>query len=1700
MKRQVLLFFIVFASSLPLVSRAQVAGMTGTSVGDSDIYNRARQENNRIQDPALRIVPVERIIMANEFRRRLLSAPAAVSGPVRPGAVKSAGMANVVAGLQWTERGPTNVGGRTRGLIFDQNDKPNGYKKVFAGGVGGGLWYTLDIAASPVSWNKINDFFDNIAISFIAQDPSAPQVLYASTGESFGVYTQGLGIWKSTDDGKSWNNLTSTRRFPYISSMVIDLHGNLYISGDFIGIQKSANGGQTWTQVVGNGTKTHGADIERSANGDLYASTGDSSTGEVFYSAAAANGSNLGDTGTWVNITPDPLGALTTTGNDWWRIKLACAPNDPNTVYGLFVGKGKNNVSSVQRYDLAKQTWSVKTVPSETFSNGQGWYALSIAVDPNNSNTVVAGSLDTENSTDGGATWNQLSSWSADEDPSSFPYVHADHHTYVFAPGSSSRIILGTDGGVSYSANINTPAPGLPAFLTQDNGYNVTQFYAVALHPTNLNYALAGAQDNGTQQFTQPGLNATGAASDGDGAAVFIDQLNPDIQITSYIYNNRFLSTDNGKNFKQVFFNDHGGFINPSDYSSKTQTLYSGDSPGSYFRWSNVAAGKTSDGVSVPVPDFQNAEITAVTVAARTSNRVYFGLNNGNIVMVDSANNSTSLKTKILIPSTSSNAVHTSVSCIAIDPVTENHLLVTYSNYGVTSVFESRDALSPVPTWTPVEGNLPDMPVRWAMFYPGDSTKALISTELGVWSTATLNGLSTSWTPSNNGLANTRVDMLKYRTADHTLAAATYGRGLFTCFLPQLGRSGQILTFNQPAVIRYGDADLVPGATSTNAGTPVTYTSSNLATGTITVTGKFHILAAGTTTITASQAGNATFSAALSVTQIFTVRPDSLTVTAVSRTKMYNDSIPRFTVTYTGFRNKDSVASLSVLPVITTPATITSPVGVYPINVSGARAANYVFAYRAGTLTILQASQTLTFNPHAALLYGDADLFPGAKSTNPANPLAYTSSNLLTATITPAGKMHIVGAGTTTITASQLATGSYKAAVVLKQVFTVLPDTLNVTVLNTSKSFNDSVPHFNIRYAGFKNGDSTGKLLIQPVITTSATKASPVGIYRILVSGGSAANYVFLYHPGVLVITPAIPVLSFSPPLPATYGDADLLPGAKSTVLLNPITYSSSNQQTATITAAGKIHITGAGTSLITASQPGSGNYKPAVPVTTLFTVLQDSLIVTTADKIKVFNDSIPKFQVSYSGFKNGDTTSVLLAPAVAGTPARITSGVGVYPIILSGARAANYAFSYRTARLTITQASQTLTFSLHRAISYGDADLLPGAQSNNPSNPVLYTSSTPKTVTITPSGKLHIVGSGTTIVTASQPGTLNYKAALPVAHLFTVLPDTLNVSVLSTSKSFNDSVPRFIIRYTGFRNGDSTGQLLTPVVAITSATKTSPVGIYRIMLSGGSAANYIFLYHPGTLVIKRAMQTLTFKIRGPMTYGDADVSPGAVSTNSAIAISYTSSDLTVGTITPGGKFHITGTGTTTITALQNGDINYTAASSVTQLLTVNKAIKKSVGVTEIPDLTVNTTYHKADKTVGLALSGADVYLISLNGKKFSTAENQLDLQLNKGTNLLAISTVNPLQGTLLKRIFVTDAEQVYPNPFTAVIHVNLANLTAQKAVISIFNLNGNLVCSTSFAYATGIIDLNLPDLSAGIYLLKLQSGKEESVFKIIKK
>ncbi|MET0392160.1 MAG: MBG domain-containing protein [Chitinophagaceae bacterium] len=332
--------------------------------------------------------------------------------------------------------------------------------------------------------------------------------------------------------------------------------------------------------------------------------------------------------------------------------------------------------------------------------------------------------------------------------------------------------------------------------------------------------------------------------------------------------------------------------------------------------------------------------------------------------------------------------------------------------------------------------------------------------------------------------------------------------------------------------------------------------------------------------------------------------------------------------------------------------------------------------------------QPFVFNVLPVKVYGAPDFNGGATSLNTTQPISYASNNPAVATIA-GGNIHITGAGTATITASQASDGFYPAASVARTL-TVDKAPLTITANNQTKVEGEALPVFTVSYSGFVNSETPAVLLTPAVATTAATAASPAGTYSITVSGATAANYTITHVNGVLTVNPRLtPVITFNALPVKTYGNGDFAAGATSTNTAVPVTYASSNPGVATVTGS-TIHISGAGTTTITASQAGNVAYFPAANVSQVLTVNKAPLTIRVRDTSKVEGSINPQFTITYTGFVLGETAASLTAQPVAATAATTNSMAGYYTVTPEGAVASNYNITYIAGRLTINPPGST--------------------------------------------------------------------------------------------------------------------------------------------------------------------------------------------------------------------------------------------------------------------------------------------------------------------------------------------------------------------------------------------------------------------------
>ncbi|MER3498131.1 MAG: hypothetical protein C4308_05570 [Chitinophagaceae bacterium] len=758
---------------------------------EDGIIKIQEQEFNATKDPALGIVPKYRLYntIANAWQQFQLTG----------------GSTNRIEALSWTERGsysdavgpsngngrpgtPTPVtSGRMRAIWVDLTNS----QMVWAAGIDGGLWKTNNITASPATWTLVNDFFANMAIGSICQNPSNTDIMYFGTGEkSFNVDgVQGGGVWKSTDHGVTWNLLANTTGFWNVSKLLCDNSGNVYVGtiGSGNGLQRSTDGGTSWTNIIpytaGGGTRI--SDMVFSSTGRLHVTKGyynsPSNQSGYFYTD---NPSTV-TSSTWSSpVTPiSPL---------QYNVALAASGT---TIYALPSSSGFQTPTLWKSTDNGVN-WSatsavLSTSGNNAVSSGQAWYCIALGVDPANANNVIVGGLNCWKSTDGGNNFSQISIWVGSGATNN--YIHADQH---IATWNGNQVLIGSDGGIFYSADAGT------TWFDRNVNLRLKQFYSCAIHPTAFsNYFLAGAQDNGVHQFNGAGLTTSVEVTGGDGAFTAIDQDQTAFQFGSYVYNHYRRSTNSGSSWGSIDFykgtavgpSEFGSFINPFDYDDVGNIIYGGADGGEFFRWTSPQATATgtyyssgppgtnwnvANAAVVTITGLNARPVTAVTVSPYTANRVFLGTDQGRVIRVDGANTIASGSAGTNITGSSFPATST-ISSINFG-TTENNIIVSFSNYGINNVWVSTDGGT---NWTAIDGNLPNLPVRWAIFNPGNNTQAILATEAGIYETTLINGGSTSWT-HNSTFPYVRTDMLQYRSSDRTLIAATHGRGLWSTIIP----------------------------------------------------------------------------------------------------------------------------------------------------------------------------------------------------------------------------------------------------------------------------------------------------------------------------------------------------------------------------------------------------------------------------------------------------------------------------------------------------------------------------------------------------------------------------------------------------------------------------------------------------------------------------------------------------------------------------------------------------------------------------------------------------------------------------------------------------------------------------------------------------------------------------------------------------
>lgn len=358
-----------------------------------------------------------------------------------------------------------------------------------------------------------------------------------------------------------------------------------------------------------------------------------------------------------------------------------------------------------------------------------------------------------------------------------------------------------------------------------------------------------------------------------------------------------------------------------------------------------------------------------------------------------------------------------------------------------------------------------------------------------------------------------------------------------------------------------------------------------------------------------------------------------------------------------------------------------------------AAGSNYDIIFSEGDFEITKAEQEVVFSSLESTQFGDSEFALSGTGGASGNVVTYTSSNEAVATISGT-TVTIVGAGTTTITASQIESANFNAATNVTQDLLVNKASQAITFnAIESKTFGGST--FGLTAASnsglgvtYISSDETVATILGSTVTIVGA-----GTTTVIASQLGSANYQLATDVmQELVVDKANQTMIFNELSTTSYGEEAFGLTATSNSGLG-VTYNSSDETIATVSG-NTVTIIGAGTTSIIASQSGDDDYANAMEVSQELTVNKAMLTVTADDQTREYKLENPTLSISYSGFVNGDVMAELDMLPTVSTPATIASNVGDYEIAIVDGMDADYELQYVFGTLTVEKAMAAIELS----------------------------------------------------------------------------------------------------------------------------------------------------------------------------------------------------------------------------------------------------------------------------------------------------------------------------------------------------------------------------------------------------------------------
>jgi hypothetical protein len=850
-------------------------------------------------------------------------------------------------------------------------------------------------------------------------------------------------------------------------------------------------------------------------------------------------------------------------------------------------------------------------------------------------------------------------------------------------------------------------------------------------------------------------------------------------------------------------------------------------------------------------------------------------------------------------------------------------------------------------------------------------------------------------------------DCTFWYTSEYYATAASATNGHWTTRIgsfkfPSCGKLSQTITFPNPGPVTYSSGGTFALGATASSGLTVTYTSTT--TGVCTVSGStVTIVTAGSCSINADQAGDATYNAAPTVTDAITISKASQTISFPNPGPVTYSSGGTFglgatatsglAVSYTSSTTGVCTVSSSTVTIVTA--------GTCTIKADQAGNTNYSAAPQVSDdITISKAAQAINFTSTAP-----AGATVGGSSYN-VTATGGASGNAVTFTIDPSASSvcSIVGStvsftavGTCVIDANQAGNTNYSAAPQQQQSFAVGKGSQTISFPNPGPVTYSSGGTFGLGATATSGLAVSYTSTTTGVCTVSSSTVTIVTAGTCTIKADQAGNSNYNAAPQVsddITISKASQTISFPNPGPVTYSSGGTFGlGATATSGLG-VTYTSTTTGVCTVSSS-TVTIVTAGTCTIKADQAGNTNYNAAPQVS-------DDITISKASQTISFPNPGPVTYSSGGTFGLGATATSGLGVTYSSTTTGVcTVSASTVTIVTAGtctikadqAGNTNYSAAPQVSDdITISKASQTISFPNPGPVTYSSGGTFGLGATATSGLGVTYTSSTTSVCTVSAS-TVTIVTAGTCTIKADQAGNTNYSAAPQVGDDITISKASQTISFPNPGPVTYSSGGTFGLGATATSGLGVTYSSTTTGVCTVSGSTVSIVtaGTCTIIADQAGNTNYSAAPQVGDdITISKANQTISFPNPGPVTYSSGGTFGLGATATSGLGVTYSSTTSGVCTVS-GSTVSIVTAGTCTIKADQAGNTNYNAASQVGDDITISKANQTISFSTSAPANAQagGTGYAVAATTtsgltVALAIDGSSTSVCAISGGNVS--------------------------------------------------------------------------------------------------------------------